>query len=304
MKSSTRSYYADIVARAVRRVRANLDGAVDLAGLAREAALAPLHFHRIFRGMVGETPLELHRRLRLERAAVQLAHGGASITTVAFDAGYETHEAFTRSFRRAFAMSPSEFRESQERARTGCERPHSCELAARSGIHYARELFAFQQPGEPTMNVRIDQVAELRLATVPHIGPYDQISRAFAQLGAIAGSAGLFRVGAKMIAIYHDDPDSTPAAELRSDAAISIGPRETLPVGLAEATIPAGRYAMTVHHGSYATLGDTWARLMGEWLPQSGNRLGAAGAAFEVYRNTPESVPEDQLETELYMPLA
>lgn len=64
----------------MRRVTANLDGAVDLAALAREAALAPLHFHRIFRGMVGETPLELHRRMRLERAAQQLASGDGTAT--------------------------------------------------------------------------------------------------------------------------------------------------------------------------------------------------------------------------------
>lgn len=153
------------------------------------------------------------------------------------------------------------------------------------------------------MNVRIDQVPELRLATVHHVGPYDQISRAFAQLGAVAGPAGLFREGARMIAIYHDDPDSTPSAELRSDAAISIDPRQPLPSGLGEATIPAGRYAVTVHQGPYARLGDSWARLMGEWLPSSGYRLGP-GVAFEVYRNTPESVPEDKLETELYIPLA
>ncbi|MEO8702827.1 MAG: AraC family transcriptional regulator [Kofleriaceae bacterium] len=302
MKSSTRSYYTEIVTRAVRRVTATLDGAVDLAALAREAALAPLHFHRIFRGMIGETPLELHRRLRLERAALQLASGDAAITTVAFDAGYETHEAFTRAFRRAFAMSPSEFRDDQQRAREGCERPRSCELVARSGIHFARELFDFQ-PGETLMNVTIEQIDELRLATVRHIGPYDQISEAFARLGQTAGPAGLFQAGTKMIAIYYDAPESTPAAELRSDAALSIPADLKLPATLGEAKIPAGRYARTLHVGPYSQLGDAWARLMGDWLPASEHRLGT-GVTFEVYRNTPETAPPEKLETELYVPLA
>lgn len=76
---------------ALARVVASLDEALDLGRLAREAALSPFHFHRIFRGMVGETPLELQRRLRLERAAFQLFAPGTSVTSIAFDAGYESH---------------------------------------------------------------------------------------------------------------------------------------------------------------------------------------------------------------------
>lgn len=286
--------------RALRRVTADLDGAIDLSALAKEAALAPLHFHRIFRGMIGETPLELHRRLRMERAAEQLAHGSSSITTIAFDAGYETHEAFTRAFRKAFAMSPSEFREDQHRARSACARPRSCELVARSGIHFTRDLEVTFQPGASTMNVTIEQVPELRLASVRHVGPYDAISEAFARLGATAGPAGLIRPGAKMIAIYHDDPETTPASELRADAALSVESSVALPNGLVEARIPAGSYAKTTHKGPYSKLGDAWSRFMGEWLPSSGRRLGD-GTMFEVYKNTPENAKPEDLETEMYL---
>ena len=105
-----RSDYADRVAHAVRDISAGLDRALDLRSLAKTAALSPLHFHRIFRGLVGETPLELHRRLRLERAAWCLLEGEAPVTQIAFDAGYETHESFTRAFRASYDASPSEFR--------------------------------------------------------------------------------------------------------------------------------------------------------------------------------------------------
>lgn len=75
MKSETRSFYHQAVRRTVERIIAGLDEALDLELLARAAALSPFHFHRVFRGMIGETPLELHRRLRLERAAHrQLLH--------------------------------------------------------------------------------------------------------------------------------------------------------------------------------------------------------------------------------------
>src|SRR5512146_2988206 len=110
MKVGTRTYYEILVARAAVDVRSAMDCALDLQSLAKRAALSPLHFHRIFRGLLGETPLEMHRRLRLERSAAALAAGDSAITRIAFEAGYETHESFTRAFRDAFAVSPSEFR--------------------------------------------------------------------------------------------------------------------------------------------------------------------------------------------------
>jgi AraC family transcriptional regulator len=99
MKPDTRSFYELAVEKAIQRVIADLDRALDLQALARVAALSPFHFHRVFRGMVGETPLELHRRLRLERAAHALLFEDRPVTEIAFAAGYETHESFTRAFR-------------------------------------------------------------------------------------------------------------------------------------------------------------------------------------------------------------
>ncbi len=69
MKTDTRTFYEAAVERAALRITGGLDEALDLEALAKEAALSPFHFHRIFKGMLGETPLEMHRRLRLERAA-------------------------------------------------------------------------------------------------------------------------------------------------------------------------------------------------------------------------------------------
>src|SRR5690606_37238668 len=108
MKPMTRSFYQTCVQKAVEHVMSHLDEALDLHALARIAALSPYHFHRIFRGMLGDTPLELQRRLRLERAAWQLLHEGKSVTSVAFAAGYEAHESFSRAFRTHYGCPPSE----------------------------------------------------------------------------------------------------------------------------------------------------------------------------------------------------
>ena len=62
MKPQTLSHYATVVQRTIARISDHLDEALDLETLAREAGIAPFHFHRIFRGMTGETSLELARR--------------------------------------------------------------------------------------------------------------------------------------------------------------------------------------------------------------------------------------------------
>jgi len=154
------------------------------------------------------------------------------------------------------------------------------------------------------MEVEIKQMPELRVGTVHHAGPYNQIPEAFGRLNAIAQRAGLFRhPDAAMIAIYYDDPETTPQDQLRSDAAVTLPKDASLPEGLDDQRIEGGRYARTEHVGPYEKLGDTWARFLGEWLPASGNRIGT-GSMYEIYRNDPTKVPPSELRTELYISLA
>ncbi|HEX4683358.1 MAG TPA: AraC family transcriptional regulator [Gemmatimonadaceae bacterium] len=302
MKSETRSTYAQAVGRVLAHIAAHLDEALDLESLARGACLSPFHFHRVFGGMVGETPMELVRRLRMERAAWRLAHTTASVTNIAFGAGYETHEAFTRAFRACYNLPPSEFRRRQLTR---------IELSASNGIHFddenaAAALAAFtpRNTGGLTMQVELKNKPALRAAGVRHIGPYMQINEAFGRLGAIAGPAGLFaQPGAAMIAIYHDDPESTPVDQLRSDAAIVVPDGIAIPPFLTEHRLPARRYACTVYTGPYERLGDVWQRFMGEWIPANGLRI-VDGESYELYLNDPSRTPKEELKTEICVPVA
>jgi AraC family transcriptional regulator len=297
MKAETQSFYARVVQRVIERVASNLDAALELDELARGAGLSPFHFHRIFRGMVGETPLELSRRLRLERAAWRLSQRDEAVTRVAFEAGYETHEGFSRAFRAAFGTAPSGF---------GSRKYPRFELAASSGIHFDAAgrvpEFSPRQSGGKHMHVEIELLPELRLGTVRHVGPYNQIPQAFERLGEIVDQTPLVHPGAALIAIWHDDPDAVPQDQLRSDAALSVDENAVLPPELVEQRIPAGLYARTTHVGPYELLGDAWARFMGEWLPASGRELRPT-VSYELYRNTPGQVPKEELRTELYLPL-
>src|SRR5207253_4223259 len=86
-------------------IEEHLDEELSLDRLARVAHFSPYHFHRLFRALVGETVTEYVRRLRLESAAVALKTTDKTVLQVALDAGYGTHEAFTRAFRQMFGIS-------------------------------------------------------------------------------------------------------------------------------------------------------------------------------------------------------
>jgi AraC family transcriptional regulator len=153
------------------------------------------------------------------------------------------------------------------------------------------------------MKVTIETMPELRVGAVRHVGSYMDINRAFGKLGEIVARAGVQkRPEMVMLAIYYDDPQTTPAAKLRSDAALSFPRNAQLPNDLAERTLAGGRYARTTHVGSYHTLGVVWARLVGEWLPASGERMSTI-PSYEIYRNSPETTQPQDLRTDLYIPL-
>ena len=298
MKPDTRAFYLDAVTRVLRPLVSQLDAAPDLSALAAQAQMSPYHFHRVFRGMVGETPLELLRRLRLERAAHVLCTTEQAVTQVAFASGFETHEAFTRAFRTAFGESPSAFRQNP-RARA--------HLTAPSGLHFdtadITAVFVPRNTGGQFMDVHLEHLPPLRLATVLHTGPFNQIGAAFERLGAIAGRAGLYaHPGAMMVATYDDDPEGKPAEELRSRAGISIPDGIPMPDGLEEQRIPGGAYACHTHMGGYETLGDVWSRFMGEALPASGHVV-TEGPALEIYRTDMRSTPKAEWRTDLLVPV-
>lgn len=152
------------------------------------------------------------------------------------------------------------------------------------------------------MEVEIKDVPEMRVAAVRHFGPYHEIGRAFGELGQIAGAAGLLGEGhGQMIALFYDDPESTPADELRSDACITVAGGVELPSSLDERFVREGRYATTLHVGPYEGLPAVWPRLT-EWIEASTEAFGP-GPSLEIYLNNPMTTPKEQLETELCIPI-
>jgi AraC family transcriptional regulator len=297
MKSPTEESYRKRILRVLVHIQVHLDDALPLEELARVAHFSPYHFHRVFRGLVGESVKEHIRRLRLERAAQRLMARRGPIAAIAFEAGYETHESFTRAFSAAFGASPSQFRA----ARRAC-----VVEKAPSGVHFRPNgvptRFRPVQTGAQSMDVRIENIPARRVAFMRHIGPYREVGETWGKLMSWAGSQGLLGPNTVALGVAHDDPDITPRDKLRYDACIAVDQSFTPEGGVGIQEIPGGDYAIVTHRGPYNTVNRTLARLCGEWLPTSGREARSA-PCLGVFRNFPVNTPEADLLTDIYLPL-
>lgn len=293
MKTITVDSYQERILRVLLHIQSHLDEPLSLDELAGVACFSPFHFHRVFRAMTGEALMEHVRRLRLERAASRLRTAGTPVTQLAFDAGYESHEAFTRAFHTAFGASPSEYRENHRKVG---------QLTSASGVHYD-DVGGFKPPDYPGgLDVTIRTIEPVKVVFIRHVGDYDQVGGTWGRLMAWVGQQGLFGPAMKMIGICWDDPAITPVDKVRYDAAVAVN-RPVQPqgeVGVQE--IAGGEYAIVLHKGPYQTLGTTYDRIFGSWLPKSGREVRDL-PAFEIYLNSPQMSRPEELETLIHVPL-
>ncbi|TPI15287.1 AraC family transcriptional regulator [Mesorhizobium sp. B4-1-3] len=98
------------VAEAVRLIELNAERPLSLSELADGTATSPYHFLRIFRYVAGMTPYQFLLRTRLHRAAVRLRSSDATISMIAFDAGFNDLSTFNRRFRREMGEAPGAYR--------------------------------------------------------------------------------------------------------------------------------------------------------------------------------------------------
>lgn len=138
-----------------------------------------------------------------------------------------------------------------------------------------------------------------------HRGPYNLIGEKFAVLSAWAAPAGLFAADPKVICASFDSPDVTPAAELRSIAAIEFAETAEIPGGAPAAlerfVFSGGTYAVATHKGSYTGL-PMFFRAVLQRIKTDGRRC-RADPCYEVYLNSPGDTPEEELLTIVHAPV-
>jgi AraC family transcriptional regulator len=103
--------------RVAERLRAESHLQLQLAELAGEAGVHPVHLARAFRRHFGRSVGEEVRRLRVDSVRAALAQPGASIADAAFAAGFADQSHCSRVFRRHTGMSPAQYRERAAAAR-------------------------------------------------------------------------------------------------------------------------------------------------------------------------------------------
>jgi AraC family transcriptional regulator len=92
------------------RIHVELAARPSLTGLAESVGVHPVTLARSFRRTFGCTVGEYVRRLRIERAALQLAETELSLAEIALAAGFSDQSHFSNMFRRHTGLSPFRFR--------------------------------------------------------------------------------------------------------------------------------------------------------------------------------------------------
>jgi AraC family transcriptional regulator len=263
---------------------------LNLADLAAQAGYSPFHFHRIFAAMTGENPAAFLRRLRLERAATQLLES-VPVCEVAMEAGFGSGDAFSRAFRQAYGILPSDFRKSVTNAVLPCP----------NGVHYGQTFtISFQTFGGPQMKTRIEHSPKLHVLGIRHIGPYPTIGQTFQKLGEWVKHTETQMEGS--LAVFHDDPERVPADQLRSDALIIVPHTAVAPDGMVTYLIESRKYFVVEYTGAYSGLSDVWRKAFAEELPKQ-NLVADEGLCYERYLSDMETTPQEELRTDIYIPV-
>ena len=93
---------------------------------ARQLHLSRFHLDHVVSATGGEPPERMRRRLLLERAAHRLLASDQPVVDIAFEAGFGSHEAFTRAFTREYGAAPSRWR----------QHPTRTQIQGASGVHF------------------------------------------------------------------------------------------------------------------------------------------------------------------------
>ncbi|MFM1665463.1 AraC family transcriptional regulator [Aeromonas salmonicida] len=251
------------------------DPDLSIEALADRACLSLYHFHRVFTAVAGETPGEMCRRLRMQRAAWQLCYTDASVTTIALGAGFASSQAFAKAFRRHYGCTPGAFR--RDKSKNG-------HLLSKDGhasdrlLPYAEDHSSARSNTMKTIEMDARTLAYIRV-TGPYGEGYDPVC---GQLYQWASTRGLAQ--GEWIFIYHDNPEVTPPAQCRTDIGVTV-PAGTVGAGEVEIQlIPAGRYAQSRYLiTDRSQYGPRWQEHVGD-IVAAGLAFGD-GPCFELYHS-------------------
>jgi AraC family transcriptional regulator len=272
------------IARVLAHIHAHVDEPLRLEALSAVAGISSFYLQREFTRAVGHSPARRVQLLRLKRASMRLVfQPNQPITDIAYEAGYQNSESFTRAFQKQVGQSPSEFRRAPAWPKW-------------------RALFSFASSVEPVpMKVEFVQFPETPVAAIEHNGSTANIYESTRKLIEWRVRN---RVSPETARTYGVQYDMRTHAEsgYRLDLCVSFD-REVKPnpEGVVAKVIPGGRCARVRYKGSRENI-PVVAPLFNEWLPESGEHLRDFPIFFH-YINVGRDIPEHELITDIYLPL-
>jgi AraC family transcriptional regulator len=250
--------------KALWYIESHLAGALTLDEIAGVAGVSRFHMVRAFAAATGFSVMRYVRARRLSEAARALAGGAPDILSLALEADYGSHEAFTRAFRDHFGMTPETVRAS---------RPDTIKL--QEPIVMDSTLIDNLQPPrfETSKPLLIAGLGERYTwesgAAIP--GQWQRFRQAEPDIPG--------RVGGVAYGVCCNGDD---AGNFDYIAGVEVSDFSDLPREFAKVRIPEQRYAVFTHKDHISTIRRTVNTIWNAWLPASG--LKAADAPnFERY---------------------
>src|SRR5262245_22295032 len=193
------------------------------------------------------------RGRRLTEAARSLASGARDILPVALDAGYGSHEAFTRAFREHFGVTPEALR--AKRSVEG--------IQLTEAISMDQSILGSLEPprivdGKPLLLAGLND----RYTCESSAGIPAQWQRFMPRFGNIPGQAGYVSYGVS----YNVDDDGN----FDYLCGVEVPDFSRLPPDIDRLRVPAHKYAVFTHRAHISTIRRTRNTIWSVWLPRSG----------------------------------
>lgn len=166
--------------------------------------------------------------------------------------------------------------------------------------HHAEMAMADDHIKSPAdLNVTMREIEPLTVAYVEGTFGGD-IEGLFGSLMAAVSSQGLFSDHTHVLSVYQGSLETGPTEETPFQAGVSVENGTQVSEPLMLQTLPGGQYMVVEHWGAYEQITDTYMRVL-SWAEDSGIEF-RSSPCFEVYVTDPETAPEEEWLTEIFLP--
>jgi AraC family transcriptional regulator len=267
--------YLQQIQRGIDYIETNLEHDIESADVARHAGISHWHFQRIFKGLTNETLKTYIRSRRFTQALEKLANTDERVLDIAFSAGFDSQESFTRAFKKAFSVTPAHYRKHanafafMHKVRFDADYLNHIHggLSLEPEIYDQPEMFVV---GMRTRFFGVDSEKNNMAQNLPRLWASFLPRLEEVPYRILEGGYGVIQQTAAR------------ADELEYWAAVPVTQVDSLPRGLMSLRVPASRYARFAHRGLVTNVNMTVNYIYSSWLLRSGMRH-TYGCDLEFY---------------------